>query len=362
MSNYIRVDEQDLFKLCKDILIKNQVEASHAKIVSRVLIDADKSGIPSHGVLHLARHIADIKANLTNPNATPTIIKENMATALLDANFGFGAVSSLFAMNLAIEKAKKCGVGIVSVKNSCHHGITGYYVLQAIKNDMIGFATTNTAALVCPTFGLEARLGTNPIAFSAPSLDSPPFLLDMSTSCVTRGSLEICAKTGKDIPKGHAINQHGNHPINAIEFLDDLLSFKGGLLPLGGEGTANGGHKGYGLAMMVEILSALLSGNDYSINVKDTKETAAHVGHFFMAIDIASFRDVNKFKIDMSDFLNILQSTKPVDGIEKVIYSGLNLYNNKIDSEKNGVSLLENVFVSINKLSSDYNLNSINKK
>ncbi len=343
MQNMPVVERQHLTDFCQQVLQRFDIDSDSARSTAQVLVSADARGVPSHGVSHLSRHIADIKASLTHPDAKMECLSDLPAMALYNGNFGLGAANSQFAMHKAMQKAKECGVGVVCVKNSCHHGISAYYAMMAMQENMIGLALTNTAALGVPTFGLEARFGTNPIAFAAPSSSEIPFVLDMSTTVVTRGEIEICHKTSRPILNGWAIDKYGNSPQSPLEFLDDLLNLEGGLLPLGGEGVSHGGHKGYGLAVMVDILCAVLSGGKFGIQVRDTQETAASVSHFFLALDIQAFRPVDQFCRDMDLLLATLRKTKPQKGVEKVIYAGMLAYELEQQADKNGVPVLPQV-------------------
>ena len=350
------VERQHLTDFCQQVLQKFDISRDSARSTAEVLVSADARGVPSHGVSHLSRHIADIKASLTHANAQMECLSDLPAVALYDAHFGLGAASSQFAMQKAMDKARQCGVGVISVKNSCHHGISAYYAMMAMQNNMIGLALTNTAALGVPTFGLEARFGTNPIAFAAPSSTEIPFVLDMSTTVVTRGAIEICHKTSRPILEGWAVDKDGNSPQSPLEFLNDLLNLEGGLLPLGGEGVSHGGHKGYGLAVMVDILCAVLSGGKFGIQVRDTKETAASVSHFFLALNIEAFRPVNEFCRDMDLLLSTLKKTKPQKGVEKVIYAGLQAYELEQQANKNGVPVLPQVLNELLQIGKNLNI------
>lgn len=350
------VDREHLIGFCQSILQQHGIDTDSAHCTAEVLVCADARGIPSHGVSHLTRHIADIKAGLTHKDSKRVCLSQTMAIAMYDADSGLGAATSRFAMQEAIEKAKQCGVGIVSVKNSCHHGITAYYAKMAIEHGMIGLALTNTAALGVPTNGLEARFGTNPIAFAAPAEKEVPFVLDMSTTVVTRGSIEICHKTQQPIPVGWAIDKDGAAPESPMAFLDDLLELKGGILPLGGDGVIHGGHKGYGLAVMVDILSAVLPGGSFGTQVRDTKETASSVSHFFLALDISAFRPLDGFCRDMDTLLSTLRKTKPKSGVEGVVYAGLLAHEREQKANQKGVPLLPQVLQELLRLGRELGL------
>jgi LDH2 family malate/lactate/ureidoglycolate dehydrogenase len=213
---------------------------------------------------------------------------------------------------------------------------------------MLGFATTNTAALGVPTFAREAMFGTNPIAFAAPGLGKDMFSLDMATTIVTRGAVEICEREGTEIPLGWAVGKDGRVTRDPVSLLDEMLYLRGGgLLPLGGEGAAFGGYKGYGLAIMVDILTALCSGGTFGKEVRDSAITSARVCHFFMALRIDLFREPEDFKRDMSRMLGELAALEPAEGAQRVYYAGLKGREAEEESNALGVPLPEGVWETI---------------
>ncbi|MDR2103994.1 MAG: Ldh family oxidoreductase, partial [Treponema sp.] len=249
------------------------------------------------------------------------------------------------SMDRVIAMAGEHGVGLCSVRNSNHFGIAGFYAEMAARRDMIGIAMTNTAALGVPTFAREAMFGTNPIAFSAPALGGKLFTLDMAVTTVTRGKVEVYEREGKKLPPGWAVGTNGLVTTDPVSLLEDLL-FKrgGGLLPLGGEGEALGGYKGYGLALMVDILTALCSGGVFGGAVMDSEITAARVCHFFMALRLDIFRPPEEFKADLSRMLDALNALTPAEGAERVYYPGQKEHEAEARCEKEGVPLSEGVW------------------
>ncbi|GHV58755.1 hypothetical protein AGMMS49579_26370 [Spirochaetia bacterium] len=256
-----------------------------------------------------------------------------------------GLSLSKHSMERVIAKAKEHGVGICSIRNSNHFGIAGYYAEMAARQDMIGVAMTNTAALGVPTFAREAAFGTNPIAFAVPGLEGKMFSLDMATTTVTRGKIEVSAREGKTLSPGWAVGTDGLVAGDPVKLLEDML-FKrgGGLLPLGGEGESMSGYKGYGLAVMVDILTALTSGGVFGGAVMDSEITAARVCHFFMALRIDLFRDPGEFKQDISRMLDELTALKPAEGAERVYYAGLKEQEAEKRCETAGVPLTDEVW------------------
>jgi len=210
---------------------------------------------------------------------------------------------------------------------------------------------TNTAALGVPTFAREAAFGTNPIAFAAPALDGKLFSLDMSTTAVTRGKVEVYQREGKKLPSGWAVGTDGLVTTDPVSLLDDMLHQRGGgLIPLGGEGEIQSGYKGYGLGVMVDILCAVASGGTFGRAVKDLEKTSARVCHFFMAIQLDLFRPAEDFKKDMTAMLNDLNSLTPAEGASRVYYAGQKEQEAEAESKRSGVPLEEKVWEMLNTL------------
>jgi LDH2 family malate/lactate/ureidoglycolate dehydrogenase len=256
-----------------------------------------------------------------------------------------GLSLSKTTMEKVIAKAKDHGIGVASIRDSNHFGIAGYYSEMAAREGMIGVAMTNTAALGVPTFAREAAFGTNPIAFSAPALDGRMFTLDMATTAVTRGKIEVYQRENKALPPGWAVGTDGHATSDPVKLLDDMLYQRGGgLLPLGGEGEMNAGYKGYGLGVLVDIMTALCSGGTFGRAVKDTEITAARVCHFFMALRLDIFRPPEEFKKDMSSLMADLNSLTPAEGAERVYYAGQKEHEAEAACAVRGVPLAQGVW------------------
>ncbi|MCL2318793.1 MAG: Ldh family oxidoreductase, partial [Treponema sp.] len=244
--------------------------------------------------------------------------------------------------------------GVCSVRDSNHFGIAGYYSEMAARQDMIGISMTNTAALGVPTFAREAAFGTNPIAFAAPALNGKLFSLDMATTTVTRGKIEVYQRAGKQLPAGWAVGTDGLVTTDPVKLLDDMLHQRGGgLLPLGGEGELQAGFKGYGLGVLVDVLCALTSGGTFGRAVKDSEITAARVCHFFMAIRLDLFRPAEEFKRDMTAMLNDLNSLTPAEGASRVYYAGQKEQEAAAESRIRGIPLEEGVWKNLSTIAAD---------
>jgi LDH2 family malate/lactate/ureidoglycolate dehydrogenase len=342
----VRIPRRELEEICRKVFVSLGIPPDEALDSSRILVAADARGIPSHGLAHLSRYTSGIRAGLIKGGVKPEVLRETPLSRCIDGCGAMGMSLARKCMDWAIETAKKQGLGICAVRNSNHFGIAGYYSEMAAKQGMLGIALTNTAALGVPTFARRPAFGTNPIAFAAPARDGAMFSLDMATTTVTRGSVEISARERLTMPEGWAVGRDGHTTYDPIGLLDDMLFLRGGgLLPLGGEGAA--GYKGYGLAVMVDILCALLSGGTYGEDVHDSAVTSARVCHFFMALDITMFRELEDFKADMSRMLNKLTRMEPAEGAERVLYAGLKAHETEAESDRLGVPLLENVWTAV---------------
>lgn len=338
------VATEKLRTLCTEVLKKLGVSAEDAQITAEVLVEADLRGIDSHGVARLRRYVSGIQQGMMRPKAQPKIVCETVCTATIDGDGGLGQPISHMAMQLAISKAREHCLGFVAVRNSNHFGIAGYYAMMALAEDMIGIATTNSEVLVVPTFARNAILGTNPIAIAAPTNKAQPFVLDMATSTVTRGKLEVYARLGKTIPLNWATDENGLATNNASKVLHNIVKRSGGgLLPLGGASEETGGHKGYGLALAVEIFSAVLSGALYAdlVYPKDKKDKAlpSGIGHFFGAMQVDAFRPRAEFKRDMDDLIYRLKKAPKAKGARWIYIHGEKEFEEAERRRKRGIPL-----------------------
>jgi LDH2 family malate/lactate/ureidoglycolate dehydrogenase len=339
------VDRNSLEELCAGIFRGLGIPPDEAEDSARILAAADARGIVSHGVARIKRYADGIKLGIIKGGVKPEVLRETPVSLVLDAGGAMGLSLSRKSMDAVIAMAKEHGFGVCSIRNSNHFGIAGFYAEMAARQDMIGIAMTNTAALGVPTFARKAMFGTNPIAFAAPGLDGKIFSLDMATTTVTRGKVEVYQREGKKLPSGWAVDTRGLATDDPARLLDDMLFQRGGgLLPLGGGGEDFGGHKGYGLAVVVDILTALCSGGTFGGSVKDSEATSARVCHFFMALRIDLFRPPEDFKRDMSRMLAELASLEPAEGARRVYYAGLKEQEAEARNGREGVPLSETVW------------------
>jgi L-2-hydroxycarboxylate dehydrogenase (NAD+) len=329
-----------------DVFVKVGVPEPDARICANVLIEADKRGIDSHGVGRFKPiYIDRIKAGLQNPITNFEILREGPTTAVVDGHNGMGQVIGKKSMELAISKAKKYGLGMVVARDSTHYGIAGYYALMAAKENMIGITGTNARPSIAPTFGTENMLGTNPLVFGMPTDEDFPFVIDCATSITQRGKIELYEREGKKLPPGWVIDQEGNTKTDPVVVLQELNTGKCALAPLGGIGEDMAGYKGYGYATVVEILSSSLQSGLFLKDLADVnsdgKKVPSRLGHFFFAIDIASFIEPESFKKNTGDILRQLRNSKKAPGQERIYTAGEKEYIAWMDRKDKGVPFNE---------------------
>ena len=310
----VYVDSEKVFELTKNILKNIGVSDDGASNTASVLIGNDLRGVESHGVSNgLRQYIKRYEDDIYNPHPKIKTIKETPTTAKIDGDNALGTEIGPIAMNLAIEKAQKYGMGSVSVVNTGHLAGCGHYVLQAAKKDMIGHCYTGSpAGQTLPTWGSEPILGTNPVAWAAPAYEMPPFLFDIATSQVAGNKIELTRRTGAKLLPSWIADKSGE-PITEEVSTPDRGDYH--LLPFGGT-RENGSHKGYGMGMVAEIMSNILSGAGPGL-FND------HQGSdYFVAYSIDAFTDVKNFKLDMDLLLKKIINSKPAKGFERVVYAG----------------------------------------
>ncbi len=359
-KNTVWVDFETLENFMVDAFVGVGVPEEDAMICADVLIAADKRGIDTHGVGRLKTIYYDrIKKGIQSPVTQFEIIKDSLATAVVDGHNGMGQVIAKKAMDLTIEKAKKYGMGMVVARNSTHYGIAGYYTLMAAEAGMIGITGTNARPSVAPTFGVENMFGTNPLTFSMPSDEEFPFFLDCATSMVQRGKIELYDRAEKEIPEGWVIGADGKAMTNPNQILEAFQKGKAALVPLGGIGEETAGYKGYGYATVVEILSAALQGGKFLkmlSGMEDGKKVPINLGHFFIAINISSFIDLETFKKTTGDILRTLRSAKKAPGAEKIYTAGEKEYLTWLDRKDKGAPINKNLQQQLLEIKKELNL------
>lgn len=295
-----------------------------AALATKALLAADLRGVDSHGIARLSGYLRLLEAGRVNAQAAPKIVYETPSTATIDGDKGLGLIVAPYAMQVAIDKAKGCGTGWVSVKNSNHFGIAAFHAMMALEHDMIGIAMTNASALVAPTFSIERMLGTNPICVAIPAGEQPPFVADMATTTAANGKLEILQRKNEEAPLGWLQDANGKNSTDAHG-----LKKGGALLPLGSD-REHGSHKGYALGAIVDIFSAVLSGANYGPWVPPFPayvpmpegQPGEGLGHFFGAMRIDAFRPASDFKYHMDNWITRFKNAKPAEGYDKVLIPG----------------------------------------
>ncbi len=324
------------------------VPEADARICADVLLESDRRGIESHGCNRFKPiYIDRIVAGIQSPITKIDILKETPTTAVLDANDGMGMVASHKAMTMALEKAKKLGLAMVVVRNSTHYGIAGYWATMATKEGMIGITGTNARPSIAPTFGVENMLGTNPLTVGFPTDEDFPFMLDCATSITQRGKIEYFARTGKDTPAGMVVGRSGEALTDSPQILNDLNTGRAALAPLGGIGEELAGYKGYGYAVVVEVLSAALQAGSFLKALSDKDEKggwkAGHLGHFFLVIDPEAFLGAQQFKKTTGDILRALRKSARAPGQERIYTAGEKEYLVWLERKDKGVPVGEAV-------------------
>ncbi len=322
-EEYVPVEA--LHNFMKDVFVGLGYPNEEAQVSADILIESDLRGIRSHGVQRLRYYYVRVKGG-QHKISKFEIVKDQDAAVVIDGNHGNGHFISYNAMKLAIEKAKKYGLGMAVVRNSTHYGIAGYYPLMAIKEGCIGITGTNARPAVAPTFGVEPMLGTNPLTFGFPTNEEFPFVLDCATSIIQRGKVELSARTGEALADGLVIGKDGKSKTDAEQLLKDFVSQEAALLPLGGVGESLSGHKGYGYSTVVEILSAALQDGKFLKELSgldnEGNNTHFHVGHFFIAIDPEHFLGLDVFKAVAGAICRKLRKSEIAPGEERIYTAG----------------------------------------
>jgi LDH2 family malate/lactate/ureidoglycolate dehydrogenase len=340
-----RVPSELLERFMQDVFTSVGVPSEEAAVSAHVLITSDRRGIESHGIGRMKSIYYDrIRLGIQNPRTEFEIVKETATTAVVDGHDGMGHVIARRCMQLAIDKAKEYGLGMVTARNSTHYGICGYYLLMAAEAGMVGVTGTNARPSIAPTFGVENLLGTNPLTFGCPTDEAFPFVIDAATSVTQRGKIEVYDRAGKDIPEGWVIDQTGAYRTDTKQILKDLVKGTCALVPLGGQGEITGGHKGYGLATFVEIASAALCEGSYMkdlLGFSDGKPVPYHLGHFFLAIDVEHFVPLSSFRAIAGDICRKLRASAPAPGCDRIYTGGEKEHLAGLEVAAHGVSVNE---------------------
>jgi len=356
------LDWKTLHDFTKDAFMGVGVPEEDAEIVVDVLLESDRRGIESHGCNRFKPiYIDRINAGIQQPVTNFEIIKETPTTAVVDGHHGMGQVIGYKAMSMAIAKAKEYGMGMVVVRNSCHYGIAGYYSTMATKAGCIGFTGTNARPSVAPTFGVEGMFGTNPLTIGIPTDEEFDFNIDCASSITQNGKVEYYERIGEDVHPGTIIDTDGN-PVEGDAGVA-LKKIRGGtaaLTTLGGIGEDLGGYKGYGYAMVVEMLSAVLQDGWYgkALDGKDENGNIRpyHLGHFFIAIDTDHFLGEDVCRKKSGDIIRSVRASKKQPGHDHIYTAGEKEWNVWQQRKDSGVPINESVQAEFNKVRDDLKL------
>lgn len=356
------VEFETLERFMVDALKAYGVPDEDAKVIGDVLIESDRRGIDSHGIGRLKPIYLDrIEIGIMNPETHIEVLKDDMTTAVLDGHNGMGHVVGKKAMEMAIEKAKKYGMGMVAVRNSNHYGIAGYYVTMATDAGMIGVTGTNARPSIAPTFGVENMMGTNPLTFGIPTDEQFPFVLDCATSITQRGKIEVYGRAGKQLPPGWVIGSDGSTRTDTDQVLKDLTTGEAALTPLGGIGDVLGGYKGFGYALVVEILSAALQDGAFmkQLNGFDENHKAIPypLGHFFIAIDPERFMGLETFKRIAGTICREIRASRKAPGQDRIYTAGEKEYEAWQYRKHHGCPVPENLQKAMVAVRNKKNLN-----
>jgi L-2-hydroxycarboxylate dehydrogenase (NAD+) len=348
------VNEESAVAIYSDAYLRNfsaqvfmhfGVPQGDAEQAAGVLAKSDLRGIDSHGIARLHTYFEMLELGRINPKPKIKILREKASVATIDGDNGLGLVVGPKANDIAMDKAEQHGSGWVSVCNSNHFGIAGYYPLKALERDLIGWAMTNSTKLVAPLWGVERMLGTNPLAIAFPGYKEPPIVIDMATSAVAYGKIEIALRKQAPVPKGWIINKHGGDTTDPQDMIDG-----GAQLPLGSD-REMGGHKGYGLASMVDILCCVLSGANWGPFAPPfalrqeipERSVGKGIGHFFGALDIDGFIDKDEFKKQIDEWIHVFRNTKPASGTHGPLIPGDPEREAEAIRSKEGIPLIKPV-------------------
>jgi LDH2 family malate/lactate/ureidoglycolate dehydrogenase len=342
MSAITTITPARLREFCASALERAGVPPEHARMTAAVLVEADLRGVHSHGVSLLPTYVRRLRNGLTNPTPAITTVRERGATALLDGDSGLGYVLGHAAMTMAISRARQFGIGFVGVRQSTHYGMAGYYAMLASDDRMIGYTTSNAGADMVPWQGAQPALGNNPVAYAIPAGRHPPIVLDMACSVVARGRIRIAELQGERVPRGWVIGDHE----------DPRIAYGAPLAPFGT-------YKGSGLAVVNEVLSAIMPAAMLSIEVARSAPVGGEardprgIGHVFMAIDIEAFQPIEEFLSRVDRLIDTIKATPPADGYDEVLIPGEPEYRKRFTALRDGIVLPGGVIALLRRLGVD---------
>ena len=348
MADYSRFDATEIKQWTSSVFEKLGAPVDDAHMTTEALIHADLMGIDSHGLnrVTVASYAGGLKSGAINAKAVPEIVHEASSTAVIDGQNGLGPVASTVAMDLAIAKAKETGAGFVSIRGSNHYGASSHYSTMALPHNMIGFSMTVGGLGVVATGGRGRRIGINPMSVAAPAGHAMPFILDIATSVVAAGKLELARMKEQPVPTGWIVDAEGKDTTDPNAFWAG-----GAILPLGG-GPSTGGYKGYGLSVMIDILAGVLSGGGFAGELREAGLSGS-TSHFQGALSIDGFGSVDNFKAIMDRMVAYLKATEPAEGSSGVLVHGEREILAEQGRLKNGIPYHKEVVGRLEVLASD---------
>jgi LDH2 family malate/lactate/ureidoglycolate dehydrogenase len=349
-AEYRLSSEDRLKNFVRTVLAKVDVDPADAAIVADVLVASDLRGIESHGVARLQTYyVSRLRAGRIAARPHVETVRETGTSILVDAGNGLGHPAAKRTMESLIAKAREHGAAFGAVRNSNHFGIAGYYAMLALEHDLVGMASTNSVRFGAPTYGRAIMLGTNPFAYAVPAGQEPAFVLDIATTTVPRGKLEVYKRKGLPLRPGWAIDAEGH------ETLDPAVALKGALLPLGGLGVDTGGHKGYGLGMLADIFCGVLSGGKFGAGLPLPTDPPAPgpISHWFAAFRVDGFREVAAFKADMDKQLRAFKDSPKAPGAERIYVAGEIEHEKTLEHRRTGVPVHNAVWNELEQLAGD---------
>ncbi len=342
----MKINYEKLHRFCEKIFQKYGFNREDSFVIADVLVQADLFGVESHGVSRILKYTDLLERNVIQLDARLEIVKETELSAVLDAHSAMGQIAAAKAMQTAIEKAKKHGIGMVQLRNSNHYGIAGYYALLAAKEHMLGVSMTNSPAIMVPTFCAEALLGSNPIAFAMPA-GKYPFLYDGATTVITRGKVELYQKTGKQLMDGWTVDETGKNEVRPDIILKNIREKTGGgILPVGGSGELQAGYKGYGYAMICEIMTSIFGGGVFSMHKKDQGDTS----QCFYAMDYGMFGDKREIENRMETLITEIHHAKKEKGQQRIYTAGEKEFEREKEYKKSGIPVSEKTYQELEAL------------
>ena len=334
----MNIKNNKIHLIVKNIFTKHKLSSKHAKICANAIINAELVGAHSHGLSRLKMYCDRIKKKIINPNPKIKVRKISQSITHIDANDSIGFVAADLAINTAIRNAKKTGIALVAVKNSGHYGLSGYYVEQAVKKNLIAMCFTNAPPAIAPHGALKTLFGTNPICFGTPTSSKVPFILDTSVSMINRGKIRVAAKTGKKIPEGVALDKFGKPTTDAKKALAGVQ------LPIAG-------FRGSGLAWMVDILSGVFTGGNHGGKVKDPFDDFSgpqKIGHLFFVMKPNLF--VGNYSQRIKENIKRIKRLPKIKGVKEILYPGQSKQQRYKKNLNKEISIPANIAEDLKKL------------